>query len=113
MRVAPAPCPSFPSTRSTSPEKGHSTFAGISTPTVFVSGGACAIGNMTRSLHPHARILDHLAPFRRLRPDALGECVRRAHDREDEVRLQKLLAERRVVEDALGLRIELGDDLWR
>jgi hypothetical protein len=48
-----------------------------------------------------------------LAPDALGEFLRQAHDREDEVWYENLLPERRVAEDVLRLCVELGDDVAR
>src|ERR1041384_7262401 len=52
-------------------------------------------------------VADHLAPFRRVGADAGGEVLGRAYDRVDEARRKNAVAEWRVGEDALGLRIEL------
>src|SRR5262245_53205479 len=67
----------------------------------------------TYSLDLYVRVADDLSPFRRFKPDALRERFRRAHDGEDEVRREKFLAKRVIVENALRLRVELGDDLGR
>src|SRR5262249_42222891 len=65
------------------------------------------------SLRLYVGILDQLAPFGGFGADAFRELLRRAHDREDEARRQEFFLEHRIVEDAPGLRVELGDDVAR
>ena len=61
----------------------------------------------------YMRVADDLAPFRRLEANALGERLRRTHDRKNEIGCKELLPKARIVEDALGLRIELDHDVPR
>src|SRR5690349_14321840 len=65
------------------------------------------------SLHLELRVADDVAPLPRFRREEVGEFVRRARHRLEQLWRQETLAERRLGDDPLHVAIDPGDDLAR
>src|SRR5215813_12138151 len=58
-------------------------------------------------------LADHLGPFASLRPDVVGELVRRTRHRLEHLRRQEFFAELRIGQNLRDLGVDLGHDLAR